>query len=59
MEIIKEIRLAIYGKDQLRKNWYLISLKPIFVRGFLFSYFYVGVTCPEEGAFFNCRKNKC
>ena len=25
------MRINIYGKDQLRKNWYLISLKRIFV----------------------------
>ena len=28
------MRLVIYGKDQLWKTWYFISLKRIFVTGF-------------------------
>ena len=31
--MVERIRLVIYDKDQLRKNWYLISLKHIFVMG--------------------------
>ena len=33
VEIVEEMRLVIFGKNQLRKNWYLISLKRIFLTG--------------------------
>ena len=33
MEIVQEMRLAIFGNDQLRKIWCLIFLKHVFVTG--------------------------
>ena len=31
--MVDEMRVVIYGKDKLQKNWYLISLKRLFVTG--------------------------
>ena len=33
VEMVDEMRVVIYGKDKLQKNWYLISLKRLFVTG--------------------------
>ena len=34
-EIAEKMRLVVYGKDQLYKNWYLISLKLMFFTEFV------------------------
>ena len=56
LDLIDEMRLVIFGKDQLRKNCYLVSLKHIFVMGIrstnyemcLFASFGFGTIYPEK-----------
>ena len=38
VDIVEKMRLVVYGKDQLRINSYLISLKRIFVVGIQLDY---------------------
>ena len=55
VEIVEEMRLVIYDKDQLkrRKNWYLISLKRIFVTGVCYLLiFNLELHIPEKPDFF-------
>ena len=33
LETVEEMSVVIFGKDQLQKNWYIISLTRIFVTG--------------------------
>ena len=60
------MKLVIYGKDQLRKNWYLISLKRLFVTGYhstakctqVFIYFISGEKHPKKLNFL-CAERAC
>ena len=53
MEIEEEMKLVIYDKDQLRENWYLISLKRIFVMGFSYLFiFTLKQHIPKKADFF-------
>ena len=59
MEIEEEMKLVTYSKDQLRKNWYLISLKRIFVMGFSYLLiFTLKQHIPEKVDFFLFRKKR-
>ena len=64
MQIVKEIIVFIYGKDQLRKNWYLITLKRLFTTWFRLTikctYLFVFILeqhIPKKADFSQCRKN--
>ena len=59
VEIVQEMRLAIFGIDQLRKISFLIFLKRICHWGSLFTYFHFGTTYPEKNSFFLCGKKIC
>ena len=64
MQIVKEIIVFIYGKDQLRKNWYLITLKRLFTTWFRLTikctYLFVFILeqhITKKADFSQCRKN--
>ena len=60
MEIVEEIRLVIYGKDSLKKNWYLISLRCIFIARVRYLLIFTsGHHIPKDVDFFLRRKNMC
>ena len=48
VEIEEKVRLAIYGKNQLWKNWYLNSLKGIFVTGICDSIVFASAQCVSK-----------
>ena len=58
VEIAEEMRLVIYGKNQLWQKWYLISLKRVFVTGICYLLiFTLKQTIPKKAGFFLCQKN--
>lgn len=60
MDIEEEMKLVIYNNDQLRGNWYLTSLKRMFVMGFSYLFiFTLKEHVLKKADFFLFRKNMC